>query len=124
LEADFFNAIAVCQEAIKTEGGPPMRLFVMDEPGGHPNTLQETINYHKLLKEKLPHLQTYVTLGAGLSLGIDELGLLGPCADLVTLNRFDSEIGRQLVDRHKPYGVYNGGGATEAITGYTRDLGK
>lgn len=121
LEADFFKAITLCQETIKTEGGPPMRLFIMDEPGGHPDTLQETLYYHKLVKEKLPHLQTYVTLGGGLSLGIDELGLLGPYADLITLNRFDSGICQRLVDRHKPYGVYNGGGATEAVTGYTRD---
>ena len=121
LEADFFKAIAVCQETIQTEGGPPMRVFIMDEPGGHPDTLQETIYYHKRLKEKLPRMQTYATLGGGLSLGIDELGLLGASTDLITLNRFDTDICRRLVDRHKPYGVYNGGGATEAVTGYTRD---
>jgi hypothetical protein len=121
LEANFFKAVTVCREAIQMEGGPPMRVFIMDEPGGHADTLQETVYYHKLLKEKLPHMQTYVTLGGGLSLGIDELGLLGDYADLITVNRFDRDICKRLVDRHKPYGVYNGGGATEAVTGYTRD---
>lgn len=121
LEADFLKAIRVCREAIETQGGPPMRVFVMDEPGSHPDTLQETVYYHKLLKEKMPDMRTYVTLGGGLSLGIDELGLLGPYTDLITVNRFDAEICKRLVDRHKPYGIYNGGGATEAVTGYTRD---
>ncbi len=121
LEADFFKAITVCREAIQTEGGPPMRVFIMDEPGGHPDTLRETVFYYQLLKEKMPHMQTYVTLGGGLSLGIDELGLLGAYTDLITVNRFDTDICKRLIDRHKPYGIYNGGGATEAVTGYTRD---
>ena len=121
LEEDFFKAITICQEAIQIGGGPPMRVFIMDEPGGHPDTLQETVYYYKLLREKLPQMQTYLTLGGGLSLGIDELGLLGPYTDLITVNRFDADICKRLVDRHKPYGVYNGGGATEAVTGYTRD---
>ncbi|MCY3019184.1 MAG: DUF6067 family protein [Planctomycetota bacterium] len=121
LEADFFNAIKVCEETIKAEGGPPMRVFIMDEPGGHPDQLKETAYYHKLLKDKLPQMQTYVTLGGGVALGIDELGLLGPTTDLVTINRFDMDICKLLVARKKVYGVYNGGGATEAVTGYTRD---
>ncbi|HWI57100.1 MAG TPA: hypothetical protein VNZ22_07725, partial [Bacillota bacterium] len=56
-----------------------------------------------------------------LALGIDELGQFNAYADLITLNRFDAEVCRRLLARHKPYGVYNGGGATEALTGYTRD---
>jgi hypothetical protein len=121
LEADFFKAISVCQESIRNEGGPEMRVFVMDEPGGHPDTLQETVYYYKLLKQRMPGVQTYVTLGGGLALGIDELGLLGPHVDLITMNRFDEEICKQLVERHKPFGIYNGGGATEAVTSLTRD---
>ncbi len=121
LEADFFKAISICRETIRRELGLPMRLFIMDEPGGHPDTLAEAIEYYRLVKTKLPEIETCVTVGGGLGLGIDELGLLGPYADLLSLNRFNSDICRRLLERHKPYGIYNGGGATEALTGYTRD---
>lgn len=121
LEIDFFKAVAVCQESVRNEVGASIRVFIMDEPGGHPDTLQETLHYYKLLKQKLPDIQTYVTLGGGLSLGIDELGLLSPYVDLITVNRVDEDICKQLAERRRPFGIYNGGGATEAVTGLTRD---
>jgi hypothetical protein len=120
-EADFFKALRLCQETVRAQDGPPMRFFIMDEPGGHPDLLSETVRWYKLAKEKMPQIQTYVTTGGGQAMGIDEIGLLGPYVDFLAINRFDDAICRRLLERGKPYGVYNGGGATETITGYTRD---
>jgi hypothetical protein len=121
LETDFFKAISVCEESLKAAGAPAMRIFITDEPGGHPDTLKESVYYYRLLKEKFPQMPTFVTLGGGVACGIDEIGLLGPYIDVITINRFDADICKSLLDRKKMYGIYNGGGATEAVTGYTRD---
>jgi hypothetical protein len=121
VESDFYKAIRTVEEAVKAEGGPPIRVFVMDEPGGHPDNFKETIYYTKLVKEKFPHLKTWCTLGGGTAIGIDELGLLGTYLDELSINRFNAGICKTLVDRKKPYGVYNGGSSCEAVQSFARD---
>jgi hypothetical protein len=120
LESDFFKAIDTVREVTKAEG-VQFRIFIMDEPGGHPDLFKETVYYNKLVKEKLPEQQTYVTLGGGMAIGVDELGELGPYIDMAAVNRFSPAICKALLDRKKPYGIYNGGGATDRLSGYTRD---
>lgn len=120
LEADFFKAIETVREVTKAEG-VQFRVFILDEPGGHPDLFKEAVYYNKLLKEKMPDQATFVTLGGGMAIGVDELGELGPYIDMAAVNRFSPSICKALLDRKKPYGIYNGGGATEQITGYTRD---
>lgn len=121
LEGDFFKAIKLVEKSIKAEGGPPMRLFIMDEPGGHPDLLKETIFYNKLAKEKMPHLQSFETIGGGTAMGIDEIGLMGGSVDMLTINRFDTDICKRLLDRKKPFGVYNGGSSAEEVAAFARD---
>ena len=119
-ESDFFKAIDTVREVTKAEG-VQFRVFIMDEPGGHPDLFKETVYYNKLVKEKLPDQQTFVTLGGGMAIGVDEIGQLGPYIDLLSVNRFSPSICKTLLDRKKPYGIYNGGGATDRVSGYTRD---
>ncbi|MBI3831689.1 MAG: hypothetical protein HY291_19365 [Planctomycetes bacterium] len=121
LDGDFFKALKLVEETLKAEGGPPMRLFIMDEPGGHPDLLKETIFYNKLAKEKMPHLQSFETIGGGTAMGIDEIGQLGGSVDMLTINRFDTDLCKRLLDRKKPFGIYNGGSSAENVTAFVRD---
>lgn len=120
-EANFFKAVHTVEEAVKAENGPPIRVFIMDEPGGHPDLFKETVYYTKLLKEKTPNVKTWCTLGGGTAIGVDEVGQLGPFLDELSINRFNSNICKTLIDRKKPYGVYNGGSATESVTHFSKD---
>ncbi|MCZ7646754.1 MAG: hypothetical protein M5U26_15950 [Planctomycetota bacterium] len=121
LDADFEKAIRTVLDAVKAEGGPRVRLFIMDEPGGHPDVLKETAHYALWARQRFPELGGWCTIGGGIAVGIDEIGILGPAVDEFSINRFTPELCRTLLDRGKPYGVYNGGSSSEAVGEIARD---
>jgi hypothetical protein len=113
IEDDLFKAIGVVQDLAKAEGWPALRAYALDEAGAH-NLLDEAVHYYGLIKKRKPELGTWTTIGGGMALGHDEIGRLSEVMDFLTTNRFSPEIARALVNRGKPYGIYNGCGPTPA----------
>lgn len=113
IETDFLKAIQTVADVAKAEGRPPLRVYAVDEAGAH-NLLDEAVYYYRFIKERLPGLHTWTTIGGGMAMGLDEIGPLSPWIDFFSTNRFTPEIARALVERGKPYGIYNGCGATAA----------
>jgi hypothetical protein len=113
IDDDFLKAMGIVTDLAKAEGWPPLRVYALDEAGAH-NLLDEAVYYHRLIKARMPQLSTLTTIGGGMAMGLDEIGPLSPVVDFLTTNRFTPEIARALVDRGKPYGIYNGCGSTPA----------
>ena len=109
IEADFFKAIDVVREEARAGGWPTLRAYTLDEAGAH-NLLDDAVHYYGLIKKRYPDMETWTTIGGGIAMGHDEIGRLDAVVDFFTTNRFTPEIARALLDRKKPYGVYNGAG--------------
>lgn len=118
IEADLFKAIDVVRDVAKAEGWPPPRAYALDEAGAH-NLLDEALHYYGLIKKRYPDMETWTDIGGGIAMGHDEIGKLAPVIDFFSTNRFTPEIARALLDRKKPYGVYNGAGHTLAGPRYS-----
>jgi hypothetical protein len=121
VESDFIKAIQVTTDSIKRYTKAPLRLFVMDEPGGHPENLKDTLYYNSLAKRHFPELTSWCSIGGGLTTGIDEISILGKDVDVLVTNRFTPDILKRLLARMKPYGVYNAGSSAEAVNSFVRD---
>ncbi len=113
IERDFAHAIELIRAIAISNGAPALRIYVSDEGGAH-NLLDEAVYYNRWVKDRFPEIVTTASVGGGIALGFDEIGQLGRVVDLLTINRFTPELARALVDRQKPYGVYNGAGDTPA----------
>jgi hypothetical protein len=113
IEDDLFKAIETALEILTLEDRPDVRIYAVDEAGAH-NLLDEAVYYYRLIKQRLPRLTTYTTIGGGMALGADEIGSLAPLVDFLDTNRFTPEIARALTARRRPFGIYNGSGATPA----------
>ncbi len=113
IDQDMLRAVDVIRQMAKAEGWPPLRAYALDEAGAH-NLLDEAAYYYGLLKKKRPDLMTWTDIGGGMAMGMDELSPLSASIDMFSTNRFTPEIARALVVRRKPYGIYNGCGATPA----------
>jgi len=113
IEDDLFKAIGVVRELAKAEGWPPLRAYALDEAGAH-NLLDEAVYYYRLIKKRTPALGTWTTIGGGMAMGHDEIGQLSEVVDFFSTNRFTPEIARALVERRRPFGIYNGAGPTPA----------
>jgi len=113
IEDDLFKAIGVVTQLAAEEKWPPLRVYALDEAGAH-GLLDEAVYYYGLIKQRNPELTTWTTIGGGIAMGHDEIGQLSPVVDFLSTNRFTPDIAKALVDRGKPYGVYNGAGNTPA----------
>ena len=113
IDHDFLRAVDVVCEMAKEEGWPPLRAYALDEAGAH-NLLDEAVYYYGLIKKHRPELTTWTDIGGGIAMGIDEIGPLSASIDVFNTNRFTPEIAKTLVERKKPYAIYNGCGPTPA----------
>jgi hypothetical protein len=113
IDGDLLHAVDVVCELAKQEGWPPLRAYALDEAGAH-NLLDEAVYYYGLIKKHRPELTTWTDIGGGMAMGIDEIGPLSASVDVLNTNRFTPEIARALVERKKPYAIYNGCGPTPA----------
>lgn len=113
LERDFAKAIQLLADLARDQGVSALRIYVNDEAGAH-NLLDEAIYDNRFVKERFPRIVTTTTIGGGLALGHDEIGQLSGVVDFFSANRFTPEVARALVGLGRPYGVYNGAGATPA----------
>ncbi len=80
----------------KQKGFPEFVVFPGDEPGGHPDTLPDIRHYLQVIKQKCPGAKTGMTVGGGMSMGIDELGQLGPHCDIFDTNFLNPELLRKI----------------------------
>ncbi|NQT88032.1 hypothetical protein HQ560_14795, partial [bacterium] len=110
-ESDFLKAVGVVRALAEREGWPPLLAFAQDEAGAH-RLLDEARHYYALIKQRVPGLATCTTIGGGTAMGSDELGQLSDVIDFFATNRFTPELAKGLVERRKPYGVYNGASAS------------
>jgi len=113
IDDDFVKALTLVRDLAQAEGWPPLRAYALDEAGAH-NLLDEAVYYYGLIKKRMPGMATYTPIGGGLALGYDEIGQLSSVMDFFSTNRFTPEIAQGLLARGKPYGIYNGAGATPA----------
>ena len=113
IDGDFLRAADVVLQMGREEKWPPLRAYVLDEAGAH-NLLDEAVYYYGMLKRQRPKLLTWTDIGGGMAMGIDEIGPLSSCIDIMNTNRFTPEIAKALAARGKPYAVYNGCGPTPA----------
>ncbi len=113
IDDDFVKAMQVVAGLAKAEGLPSLRAYALDEAGAH-NLLDEAVYYYRLIKERMPQVTTWTTIGGGMAMGHDEIEQLSAMVDFLNTNRFTPEIAQALVARGKPYGVYNGSGNTPA----------
>ncbi len=111
VEADLMAACRVLKEVARSHGASRTRIYLADEAGAH-NLLDEAVRSYLLARKHLVQFDTWTTVGGGMGMGVDELGRLEECVDFFATNRFTPQIARRLVDRGKPFGVYNGAGHT------------
>jgi hypothetical protein len=93
----------------KERGFPEFVLFCGDEPGGHPQTLPDIRHWLQVAKERCPGLKTGMPVGGGLSMGIDELGQLGPNLDIFDTNFLNADILRGVRERKLDLWICNAG---------------
>lgn len=117
LEQDLATAIELVQAVARSNDVPALRAYLSDEGGAH-NLLDETVYYNRWVKEHFPRIQTTATIGGGMALGFDEIGQLSGAVDFFSANRFTPEVARALAGLHRPFGIYNGAGATAAGARY------
>ncbi len=117
LERDLATAIDLIQSLAKSNNVPALRAYLSDEGGAH-NLLDETVYYNRWVKERFPQIQTTATIGGGMALGFDEIGQLSKAVDFFSANRFTPEVAQALTALRRPFGVYNGAGATPAGARY------
>ena len=113
IDDDMLRATAVVRQAAREAGWDSLRAFALDEAGAH-NLLDQAVYYYGLLKRRAPDLPTTTDIGGGIALGHDELGRLSPVVDHLNSNRLNPDLARALLQRRKPWGIYNGAGPTPA----------
>jgi hypothetical protein len=113
IDDEMLQATAVVRQAAKEAGWKSLRAFALDEAGAH-NLLDQAVYYYGLLKRRAPDLPTITDIGGGIAMGYDEIGRLSPVVDHLCSNRLTPDLARALLDRGKPWGVYNGTGPTPA----------
>ncbi len=79
-----------------------------------PFLLEQAVYYYGLLKRRAPDLPTTTDIGGGIAMGHDEIGRLSPVVDYLCSNRLNPDLARALLERGKPWGIYNGAGPTPA----------
>jgi hypothetical protein len=113
IDDQMLQATAVVRQAAHEAGWDSLRAFALDEAGAH-NLLDQAVYYYGLLKRRAPDLPTITDIGGGIAMGHDEIGRLSPVVDHLCSNRLTPDLARALLDRGKPWGIYNGSGATPA----------
>ncbi|HOD79810.1 MAG: hypothetical protein BWX88_02217 [Planctomycetes bacterium ADurb.Bin126] len=109
IEADLLAACRLLDELARDRGAARTRIYLADEAAAH-NLLDQAARSYALVKQRLPEMETWTTIGGGLAMGVDELGPLDKCVDFFATNRFTPQVARRLVGRGKAFGVYNGAG--------------
>jgi hypothetical protein len=117
IDDEMLQATAVVRQTAKEAGWNSLRAFALDEAGAH-NLLDQAVYYYGLLKRRAPDLPTTTDIGGGIAMGYDEIVRLSPVVDYLSSNRLNPELARALLDRGKPWGVYNGAGPTPAGARY------
>jgi hypothetical protein len=117
IDDEMLQATAVVRQAANEAGWKSLRAFALDEAGAH-NLLDQAVYYYGLLKRRAPDLPTTTDIGGGIAMGYDEIIRLSPVVDYLSSNRLNPELARALLDRGKPWGVYNGAGPTPAGARY------
>ena len=113
LDAKYVGVVNRVIAYAKNRGFPEFVVVPGDEPGGHPETLDDILHYLKLIKEKCPGARTGMTVGGGMSMGMDEVGKLGPHLDVVNTNYLDRKNLLRIRKAGKELWIYNCGSMTE-----------
>jgi len=96
----------------QSKGFPEFIVIPGDEPGGHPETMPDVLHYLQLTKARVRGARTGMTVGGGMSMGIDEVGQLGPNLDVVITNYLNAAELRKVSQLGKELWIYNVGSAT------------
>ena len=113
LEDAYTGVVNATVAYAKEKGFPEFVLFCGDEPGGHPQTLPDIRHWLEVAKRRCPGVKTGMPVGGGLSMGLDELGQLGPHLDIVDTNYLNPEVLKQVRRGQKELWICNAGsGAT------------
>jgi len=113
LDRKYADAVNRVIAYTRSKGFPEFVVVPGDEPGGHPETMPDVLHYLKLTKRRVRGARTGMTVGGGMSMGIDEVGRLGPDLDIVITNYLNATEFRKIRQLRKELWIYNVGSATK-----------